>query len=140
MPGDATHLVLSVGGNDALREAGVLSAGARSVAEAVERLAEVRDRFRSTYEQVLDAAGRHWPADGRLHHLRHQLPGAAAALIVAALTLFNDVITRAAFARGVAVIDLRLICARPRQLRQPDRALHHRRRAHRRRHRGVRAR
>jgi hypothetical protein len=31
-------------------------------------------------------------------------------LVVAALALFNDVITRTAFARGLPLIDLRLIC------------------------------
>ncbi|HYF89222.1 hypothetical protein [Azospirillum sp.] len=31
-------------------------------------------------------------------------------LVVTGLTVFNDVITRAAFARGLPLIDLRLIC------------------------------
>jgi hypothetical protein len=39
LPRDTSHLVVSVGGNDALGYASILEAGARSVAEAVERLA-----------------------------------------------------------------------------------------------------
>jgi len=42
---DATHLVVSVGGNDALRQEAVLREPARSVGEALARLAQVRDRF-----------------------------------------------------------------------------------------------
>jgi hypothetical protein len=34
-------------------------------------------------------------------------------LAVAGLTLFNDAILREAFARGLAVIDLRLVCSDP---------------------------
>jgi hypothetical protein len=34
-------------------------------------------------------------------------------VIKAALSLFNDVITRAAFSRGLPLIDLRLICSEP---------------------------
>ncbi|MFS0698368.1 hypothetical protein AB6N24_00160 [Cellulomonas sp. 179-A 4D5 NHS] len=33
------------------------------------------------------------------------------AVVRGALALFNDVLTRAAYARGVAVLDLRLVCA-----------------------------
>ena len=40
-------------------------------------------------------------------------------MIVAALALFNDVITRAAFRRGLPLIDLRLICDRPEDYANP---------------------
>jgi hypothetical protein len=40
-------------------------------------------------------------------------PEPQAKVITAALTLFNDVITRSAFRRGLPLIDLRLICDRP---------------------------
>ena len=54
LPADATHLVVSTGGNDALGYASVLEAGARSVAEAVDRLATIRERFGRDYETMLD--------------------------------------------------------------------------------------
>src|SRR3954447_2509916 len=53
LPGDASHLVLSVGGNDALLEAGVLEERARSVAAALDKLAGVRDRFQHNYRGML---------------------------------------------------------------------------------------
>src|SRR3954465_13144556 len=54
LPRDATHLVLSVGGNDALGASGVIDEPARSVAEALGRLADIRDRFGRAYEAMLD--------------------------------------------------------------------------------------
>ena len=45
VPSDASHLVVSVGGNDALQNMGVLREGARSVAEAMGKLAGVRERW-----------------------------------------------------------------------------------------------
>src|SRR5688572_6139804 len=50
----ATHLVVSIGGNDALRESGVLGQNARSVAEALEKLAAMRERFQQAYAAMLD--------------------------------------------------------------------------------------
>jgi hypothetical protein len=40
-------------------------------------------------------------------------------VVKAALSLFNDVITRAAFARGLTLIDLRLICDQPEDYANP---------------------
>jgi hypothetical protein len=40
-------------------------------------------------------------------------------VITAGLTLFNDAITRAAFSRGLALIDLRLICNEPEDYANP---------------------
>ena len=40
-------------------------------------------------------------------------------LVVSALSMFNDVITRVAFARGLNVIDLRLICDEPADYANP---------------------
>src|SRR3954468_1020422 len=45
LPSDATHLVISAGGNDALAESGVLEQPGRSVGEVLTRLADIQDRF-----------------------------------------------------------------------------------------------
>ena len=50
LPSDATHLVISVGGNDALHDTGVLEEAASSVADALTKLAAVGDRFSREYE------------------------------------------------------------------------------------------
>ncbi|QJE74646.1 SGNH/GDSL hydrolase family protein [Aerophototrophica crusticola] len=111
IPADATHLAVSAGGNDALRQASILEQPARSVAEAVLALADARDRFAADYHAMLDAVlARRLPTalctiyDARFPDpVQHRLVGAG-------LALFNDVITRAAFTRGLALVDLRLLC------------------------------
>ncbi len=79
--------------------------------EALARLAAVRDRFREDYRAMLEAVlGRRLPTavctvyDPRFPDPMRQR------LAVAGLALFNDAIARAAFARGLPVIDLRLVC------------------------------
>ena len=55
LPEQATHLVLSVGGNDALMHLGVLEAPVSSMANAVEMLADVASDFERRY-RVADCA------------------------------------------------------------------------------------
>ncbi len=55
VPVDVTHLIVSVGGNDALQQEGVLGEGARSVGEALARLADLRERFWEDYRAMLRA-------------------------------------------------------------------------------------
>lgn len=111
IPEDATHLVVSVGGNDALGYAGILNESARSVADVLERLSDIGARFERDYQSMLDGV------------LRRRLPTAictiyypsfpdpiAQRLTTTALTIFNDAIIRAAFAHGLPLVDLRLVC------------------------------
>lgn len=111
LPADSTHLVVSVGGNDALGYSQVLDEDARSVADAVNTLAEVRERFRRDYHAMLGTVvALELPvAVCTIYDARYPDP-LRQRLAVAGLTLFNDVITREAFARGLPLIDLRLIC------------------------------
>ena len=53
-PEDATHIVVSAGGNDALHCAHLLEESAGSVAEALGRLAVVREQFVEDYRALLD--------------------------------------------------------------------------------------
>ena len=55
VPGNASHLVISVGGNDALGHAPILGERAASVAEAVERLAQAQSSFATDYAQMIEA-------------------------------------------------------------------------------------
>ena len=110
IPAGATHLAVSMGGNDALGHWGVLDQAARSMGEAIGRLADIRDEFGRRYRAMLEQLLRlSLPVavctiyDGRFPDPRQQRLGSTA------LTIFNDVITRQAFARGLQLIDLRLI-------------------------------
>ncbi len=118
-PADATHLVVSAGGNDALRSSFVLNEPARSVNDAVQRLAAAQDQFRASYLRMADAvAARRLPA-ALCTIYDANYPPPQGRLAAAALSLFNDVITRAAFARDLSLIDLRLICDEPADYANP---------------------
>ncbi len=111
LPEDASHLILSVGGNDALGSSGILNESASSVAEVMTRLADVRDSFARSYRKMLDtlAAYRLPTALCTIYDARFPNPEEQRR-VVTALSVFNDVITREAFSRRLALIDLRLIC------------------------------
>src|SRR5690606_26376648 len=55
LPGGATDLIISAGGNDALRSTGVLMEPAGSVAAALGKILVVRDRLGQLYGALLDA-------------------------------------------------------------------------------------
>ena len=110
VPPEATHLVVSAGGNDALGHIGVLEDASRSIADTLNRLAGIADGFERSYRAMLEAVlARRLPTalctvyDPRFPDPRLQRLGTTA------LTLFNDVIVRHAFARGLPLVDLRLV-------------------------------
>ena len=111
LPRDATHLVVSAGGNDALREAGVLDERAVSVTDAMNKLAVVGDRFGCDYSALLDAVAKRGLPAAVCTIYEARFPEAARRRVAAtALTLLNDRITVEAFSRGLSLIDLRVIC------------------------------
>ena len=108
VPADATHFVLSVGGNDALDSISSLSRSTETVRMALCHLSEIRIGFRRAYRTML------WQL------LDLQRPIAVCTIYDAvpdlspdlqtALCLFNDTIIREANAAHVPIIDLRNIC------------------------------
>jgi lysophospholipase L1-like esterase len=108
IPADATHLFISVGGNDALQALNTFSLPAERVSDALNILGEIRQAFQRDYRSVL------WQA------LAFNLPVVVCTIYDAvpnlsveartALSLFNDTITREASCTGVSVIDLRHVC------------------------------
>jgi GDSL-like Lipase/Acylhydrolase family len=111
LPPDASHLIISVGGNDALGNIGVLDDASRSIADALNRLAGIGDGFERGYRAMLDSVlARALPtAVCTVYNPRYPDPRMQR-LAVAGLTIFNDAITRQTFARGLPLIDLRLVC------------------------------
>jgi hypothetical protein len=110
-PDDASHLVLSVGGNDALGEMSVLQTPARTVGNALGLLADVRTRFARKYVPMLRALmGLGLPAAVcTIYNPRYADAGLQRASETA-LALFNDVILDAAHGVGSPVLELRSIC------------------------------
>jgi hypothetical protein len=110
MPLDATHLVVSVGGNNALEEKGLIEEKAHSVAEVLDKLAKIKAAFKKDYAAMLDGVlARKLPtAVCSIYEARYQDP-TTRAIAATGLSVFNDVILREAFSRGLPVIDLRLV-------------------------------
>lgn len=108
IPLEATHLVISIGGNNALQALGIFSSAVGSVSEALLLLSAVRRDFQRAYRTML------WQA------LALQLPLVVCTIYDAipdlsvesqtALAIFNDTIVREANAANIPVIDLRLVC------------------------------
>jgi hypothetical protein len=108
IPTEASHIVVSAGGNDALGEAAFLEESAASVAEVMAKLADVREQFGARYHSMLDAV------------LDRSLPTAVCTIYFSASATADcgrctcRVQRRdhaRAFSRHTVLIDLRLICA-----------------------------
>jgi hypothetical protein len=112
LPADTTHLVVSAGGNDALRLAGILQAPASSMAAAVARIADARDHFWGAYSRMLREviATRRPVALCTIYDPRFADP-TMRRITSAALGVLNDCITREVFAAGMPLIDLRLVAS-----------------------------
>jgi len=112
LPSDATHLVLSAGGNDALGASDVLLRPVSTVGEGVWMVADAARGFEKRYSRLLDAL----VTQGlplivcTVYNPRFSDP-LQQAVCVAALCLFNDAIVRGALERGLAMLDLRAVCS-----------------------------
>jgi hypothetical protein len=111
VPADATHLVLSVGGNDLMGEASALGVRVETVGQGMRLLADIRDRFDRDYLGLLDALDTRGLPAAVCTIYNPRFPDATLQReAVAALGLFNDIIIRAAHDRRVPVIELRALC------------------------------
>jgi lysophospholipase L1-like esterase len=113
LPAGTSHLIVSVGGNDALGFAAMLNEPARSVSEVIGRLADARQHFHEVYRQMIALlVDRDLSAAICTIYDANYGPDRGP-LVTTALTVFNDIITRCAFDAGLDLIDLRLICTEP---------------------------
>jgi hypothetical protein len=111
LPPDASHLVISVGGNDALDHLDFLTAPAQSVAEALDGLAAMAEAFEPAYHRMVQAALQHALPTTlcTIYYPCFPVPGVRRRAVTA-LAVFNDAIIREAFTAGIPLCDLRLIC------------------------------
>ncbi|WP_309083438.1 SGNH/GDSL hydrolase family protein [Chelativorans sp.] len=112
LPSDATHLVISIGGNDALGYSSVPSEASASIGESLARLAQVREEFAAAYAGVVELVkSKGLPSafctiyDPRFEDPLQRRVGTTA------LAVLNDGIIRVAAWAGVPLLDLRLICS-----------------------------
>ncbi|NIL97971.1 MAG: SGNH/GDSL hydrolase family protein [Planctomycetales bacterium] len=112
LPAAATHLVVSVGGNDALGYSGILNQPVSSSDRVFAQIAAIQQKFHTDYSRMLAAV----LACGKptmVCTIYDQVPFAdqqIARAVRAALPVFNDVILRLAVRHRLPVIDLREIC------------------------------
>jgi lysophospholipase L1-like esterase len=108
LPESATHLMLSVGGNDALGCIATLEAPAVSVRQALVTLTRIKSEFRANYRSLLaTVTAKNLPL--LVCTIYDSVPGLPEELKTA-LGMFNDVILSEAVKQGLPVLDLRLIC------------------------------
>lgn len=108
LPNDATDLVVSCGGNDALNYLSILDEEAQTVAEALSRFTQLRSDFRREYQKMLLKliATR---CEVTVCTVYDCIPDLEPELHTA-LAMFNEVILREAASTKVKIIDLRLVC------------------------------
>lgn len=111
VPVEATHLVISVGGNNALMRADLLDTRVGSTADALLLLHEAASEFEHSYRNMLSeylALGKPLALCTIYHgnfpdeEYRRR--------VAAALAVFNDVIVRMAVEFKLRLLDLRTIC------------------------------
>jgi lysophospholipase L1-like esterase len=126
LPNDATHLFISVGGNDALGGINVFSEPVANVGEALIYVNTMRNQFETRYKEMLQhALSQQLPLTicsvyyPRFHsqNLERVFPDGnreneetLQQMAMAALANFNDAIFRQAFQLKVPLIDLRVLC------------------------------
>jgi hypothetical protein len=112
VPADATHLIVSVGGNDALSNIDLLSLSTRSTAEALTLFGRRVATFEQSYRRGLAPVLALRKPLTVCTIYNGDLPDREqAALARVALMLFNDTIFRVACEHRLTAIDLRLICS-----------------------------
>jgi len=111
LPDDASHLVLSIGGNDVLLEIEILQKRVGTVGEGLRLLADRQHRFEDDYRRLLQAIGARGLPTAVCTIYNPCFPeGLFQREAVAALCLFNDCILRNAHLFTLPVLDLRAIC------------------------------
>lgn len=111
VPPDASHLVVSIGGNDAVLSSELLQQRAGTVGAGLAVIADATDAFRTNYAAMLRSV----LALGKptaVCTIYDAIPNLGAPER-AALASFNDVISRAAVGAGIPLIDLRVLCNHP---------------------------
>ncbi|TMF10758.1 MAG: SGNH/GDSL hydrolase family protein [Chloroflexi bacterium] len=124
LPPDATHVVVSMGGNDVLMNLDILRLRVRSEPEALMKLGQRVAVFGSAYRTAIKrlvSLGKEMSVctiynanvdtKAGAEALGFSTEEAAAALVI--LTAFNDAILRVAFEARLRVIELRLVCTEP---------------------------
>ena len=127
LPSDATHLFISVGGNDGLGHLSVFNEPIENVGGALQKMYLIGERLKKEYSSMLENVLKHGLSTSvcniyyprfysnsldrvssylrmgvNLEKLQH--------MAMAAETIFNDIIMYEVFKRNLPLIDLRILC------------------------------
>jgi len=120
LPDDTTHVVVSLGGNDALGHVDLLDRRVHSSAEVLTGLAGAAERFEKRYRRAIDGVLEYRLSTTVCTIYNGNFPDADfQRLASTALSVFNDAILRVAFEHRIDVIDLRLVCSEPQDYANP---------------------
>ena len=120
VPADATHLFVSIGGNDALSNIDLLSTPVRSTADALRLFGQRVAAFEQSYRRGLVPVRALRKPVTVCTIYNGDLPDREQAAIArVALMMFNDTILRVAFEHRLLAIDLRLLCNEPEDYANP---------------------
>jgi hypothetical protein len=119
IPEAASHIVVSVGGNDALMNADLLDLPVVSTKEALDLFGDRVDRFEVEYRRAIEGALALGRPITTCTIYNGNLAAVQASSARIALMLFNDVILRVAFELRLSLLDLRLVCADPSDYANP---------------------
>jgi hypothetical protein len=113
VPADASHLVISVGGNDALQNIDLLSLRVTSSAQALAAFAARVSAFERTYRHAIQLAVALGRSTAVCTVYNGALDAAQAAAARMGLAIFNDAILRTAIDFRLDALELRSICTEP---------------------------
>ena len=119
LPSDATHAVVSIGGNDALRNSDILNLRVSSTQQALRIFADRVAQFEHDYARAMAAVTRRIARVTVCTIYNGNLPADQATAARIGLMMFNDAILRVAFASQFDVIDLRSVCSEPSDYANP---------------------
>ena len=119
LPRDVTHLVVSVGGNDALAHMDLLDRRASSSAQVLGWLSDAVEEFEQRYRRMLiDVTRARLPLTICTIY-NGNLEPPIKRIAATALSVFNDAILRLGAEHSVRVIELRLVCTEPADYANP---------------------
>jgi hypothetical protein len=114
MPPSASHLVLSVGGNDAIQNMALLHMPATSASDVLLEMARISHTFEGEYRSVIKACRQvALPLTVCTIYNGNFVDEDLKQKVSIALMAFNDVILRTGIEFGLAMIDLRSVCSAP---------------------------
>jgi lysophospholipase L1-like esterase len=122
LPEDTTHVVLSVGGNDALGHVDLLTRRARAGGEVLEWFDRAVEPFETRYRELHRTLRERCPAAAvriACTIYNGNLDPSLQAAARAALRMFNDAITRVSRELGATVLELRDVCTEPAHYANP---------------------